>query len=323
MKKKTNKLFILLMAAGIILFAVIAFILVRATSTVTAIVPNQEISAGTRIDSTMLKTIEVPVNTPQGYITDVSSLEGQKLKVSVSEDQLLYVNDVMSSWEDFSDGTSIPDDYVVTSIQIPSNRAVGGMITAGDTVDILGVPNAEYKTTSKETLANYLGGISENAYGAEGMNVYWVLANVKILETDSTLSTSNESSISTVTEEESSSSEGAFYIVALSYNDYKKVRLAEQYLDLWMSIAPEYNNENGEPMLDVMNQQDVKALDDAQAQSVLEAVKEEETKGENAEDTSGETNDAQKNEDQNANSETQGGGSGNEEDSGGDAEGEE
>lgn len=320
MKKKTNKLFILLMAAGIILFAVIAFILVRATSTVTAIVPNQEISAGTRIDNTMLKTIEVPVNTPQGYITDVSSLEGQKLKVSVSENQLLYVNDVMSSWEDFSDGTSIPDDYVVTSIQIPSNRAVGGMITAGDTVDILGVPNAEYKTTSKETLANYLGGISENAYGAEGMNVYWVLANVKILETDSTLSTSNESSISTVTEEESSSSEGAFYIVALSYNDYKKVRLAEQYLDLWMSIAPEYNNENGEPMLDVMNQQDVKALDDAQAQSVLEAAKEEEANGEN---TSDETNDAQKNEDQNANSETQGGESGNEEDSGGDVGGEE
>lgn len=294
MKKKTNKLFILLMITGVILFSVIAFVVIRATSTVTAIVPNQTIAAGTTVDKTMLKTIEVPVNTPKGYITDVGSLEGQKLKVSVNEDQLLYVNNVMSSWDDFSDGTSIPEDYIVTSVQIPSNRAVGGLITSGDTIDLLGVPTAEYKTTSKETMANYLGAISENAYGAEGMNVYWILSNVRILETNSTLSDANDASMSTITGDDSSSSnDGAYYVIALSYNDYKKLRLAEQYLDLWMSIAPEYNTENGGPMLDVMGEAVIKKLEDSQAQSVLKEKKAPETEGKpedkNAEKANGDT----------------------------------
>lgn len=271
MKKKGNKMFTLLIICGILLFSIVAFVVIKSTRTVTAIVPNQLIAAGTNIDETMLKTVQVPVNTPKGYITDKSSILGQKIKVTVQENQLLYVNDIMSSWDDFSDGESIPDDYVVTSIQIPANRAVGGLITAGDSVDILGIPNANYSTTSKETLNNYLGDISKNSYGAEGMNLYWVLANVRILETDSSLSSSNESAISAVTEDGGgSSAEGDYYIVALSYDDYKKVRLAEQYLDLWMSITPEYNTENG-PMLDVMNESIIKELQDSQAQSILKS----------------------------------------------------
>lgn len=271
MKKKGNKMFTLLIICGILLFSIVAFVVIKSTRTVSAIVPNQLIAAGTNIDETMLKTVQVPVNTPKGYITDKSSILGQKIKVTVQENQLLYVNDIMSSWDDFSDGESIPDDYVVTSIQIPANRAVGGLITAGDSVDILGIPNANYNTTSKETLNNYLGDISKNSYGAEGMNLYWVLANVRILETDSSLSSSNESAISAVTEDGGgSSAEGDYYIVALSYDDYKKVRLAEQYLDLWMSITPEYNTENG-PMLDVMNESIIKELQDSQAQSILKS----------------------------------------------------
>ena len=271
MKKKGNKMFTLLIICGILLFSIVAFVVIKSTRTVSAIVPNQLIAAGTNIDETMLKTVQVPVNTPKGYITDKSSILGQKIKVTVQENQLLYVNDIMSSWDDFSDGESIPDDYIVTSIQIPANRAVGGLITAGDSVDILGIPNANYNTTSKETLNNYLGDISKNSYGAEGMNLYWVLANVRILETDSSLSSSNESAISAVTEDGGgSSAEGDYYIVALSYDDYKKVRLAEQYLDLWMSITPEYNTENG-PMLDVMNESIIKELQDSQAQSILKS----------------------------------------------------
>lgn len=269
MKKKGNKFFTLLVICGILLFSVIAFVVIKSTRTVSAVVPNQLIAAGTNVDETMLKTIQVPVNTPKGYLTDKSTILGQKIKVTVQEDQLLYSNDIMSSWDDLSDGESIPDDYVVTSIQIPANRAVGGLITAGDTVDILGIPNANYNTTSKETLNNYLGEISKNYYGAEGMNLYWVLSNVRILETDSSLSSSNDSAISAVTDENSgSSSQGDFYIVALSYDDYQKVRLAEQYLDLWLSITPEYNAENG-PMLDIMNSHIIKELQDSQTQSVI------------------------------------------------------
>lgn len=267
-KQKTSNSFKILVVFGVLLFALIAFIVVRATATVNAVVPNQAISAGTKIDSSMLQTIEIPVNTPKGYITDISSVVGQKLKVSVGENQLLYINDIMLSWDDFSDGKTIPDDYIVTSIQLPSNRAVGGLITAGDTVDILGIPNSEYNTTSKETLNNYLGDISKSSYGANGMNVYWILSNVRILETDSTLSQSNESSISSVTNEKNSSNEGSFYIVALSYDDYKKLRLSEQYLDIWMNISPA-QNESNDPLIDAMNESVIKELQDSQSQSKI------------------------------------------------------
>lgn len=270
-KLKGNKFFTILVICGVLLFAVIAVVLVRATSTVTAIVPNQSISAGTKIDSTMLQTVQIPVNTPKGYITDKSTVLGQKLKVTVKENQLLYISDMMGGWEDFSDGEKIPEDYVVTSIQLPSNRAVGGLITAGDTVDILGVPTSEFNSVSKETMQNYLGEIANDAYGADGINVYWILSNVKILETDSTLSQNNESSISSVTEENKGTSEGSYYIVAVSYDDYKKLRLAEQYLNLWMNIAPSYNQENG-PLLDAMRESTIKRLEDAQAQSKMKEV---------------------------------------------------
>lgn len=265
-KLKENKFLTALIASGVVLFAVIAFVVVKSTSTLTAIVPNQQIPAGTKVDESMLKSIQIPSNTPKGYITDKNSLIGQKLKITVSENQLLYIGNVMSSWDDFNDGETIPDDYIVTSIQIPANRAVGGLITAGDTVDILGIPNSEYSTVSKETLNNYLGGMASNAYGANGMNAYWVLSNVKILETDSSLSQSNEASISTVTEDNGSSNGGDYYIVALSYDDYKKLRLSEQYLDLWMNIAPDQNDENG-PDLNKMNNPNIQPLADSQKQT--------------------------------------------------------
>lgn len=281
MKIWKNKYFKILSLCGVTLFAVISYVIIRSTSTVSAVVPNQEIAAGTRLDASMLQTIRVPSNTPKGYITDVSSLVGQKLKVNVSENQLMYINDVMSSWDDFSSGESIPEDYVITSIQLPSNRAVGGLVTPGDVVDILGVPNQNYDTTSKETLANYLGEIADESYGADGIQTYWILSNVKILETDSTLSQSNNASISAVTQEDDiNSNNGSFYIIALSYEDYQKLRLCEQYLDLWMNIAPEQNEENG-PLLDQMKGSTLKALQDAQAQSHMKKVETEEKKNEN------------------------------------------
>lgn len=266
--KNKNFFFKLLIIFGIILFAVVAFVIMKSTATVTAIVPTQTISSGTRLDESMLQAIQIPADTPKGFITDKSSLIGQKLKVTVDENQLLYINDVMASWDDFNSGESIPDDYIVTSIQIPSNRAVGGLVTAGDVVDILGVPNKSYSNTSNETMANYLGDMSKYSYGANGIHVYWVLSNVKILETDSTLAQNDQSSISSVTGEDGNSSEGAFYIVALSYQDYQKLRLSEEYLDLWMNIAPEYNIENG-PLLDQMRENVIKELMDSQSQSKI------------------------------------------------------
>lgn len=269
-KQKSSIFFKILAVCGVLLFAVIAYVVLTSTSTVRAIVPAQSIVAGTQLEDNMLKIIQIPSNTPKGYITDKSSLVGQKLKVNVDEDQLLYINDTMSSWSDFDEGRSVPDDYVVTAIQIPSNKAVGGLITPGDVVDILGIPNSQNKTLTPESLRDQLGEVAKTAYGAKnGLNTFWVLSNVKILETDSTLSQSNKSSMSTITEEENSNSDGAFYIVALSYDDYKKLRLCEQYLDLWMNIAPVSSRENG-PALDDMTNPLIQGLKDSQNQSKID-----------------------------------------------------
>ena len=263
-----NKFLYALIAGGVIIFAVIAYVIISFTQTVKAVVPNQDIQAGTKIDSSMLQTIDVPANTPGHYLTDPNAIIGQKLKVTVNEDQLIYVNDVMTSINDFSE-EDIPDDYIITTVNIPSSRAVGGLITAGDTVDLMGIPKTNFSTTSEQTMADNLGAISDTSYGANGEHVYWILANVKILETDSTLSQSQDSSISNVTANDTDSSDGANYVIALSYNDYKKLRLAEQYLDMWMNLAPVANEENG-PDLENMTQSEITDLMDAQAQSIIE-----------------------------------------------------
>lgn len=270
---KKNWFFRILIVVGIIIFAVLAFIIVRSTATLTAVVPNQYIAAGTTLNNSMLKEIAVPVDTPKGYITDMNSLVGQKIKSSVDEDQLLYANNFMSSWDDYSEGKAIPADYVITAIQIPNERAVGGLITAGDYVDILGIPKEGYRDVEKEQMKDYLGAVADHSYGTEkGINLYWVLSNVFILETNSTLSKADQSSVSTVIGDGGS---GSFYIVALSYSDYQKLRLCELYMDYWMNICPEQNMDNG-PMFEEMLYSKITGLMDAQKQSKL--AKEDENK---------------------------------------------
>lgn len=265
-KKSNNIFFYVLIVAGIILFGVIAFVIIDAKKTIPAVVPNQIITAGTTITEDMLDVIGVPVDTPKGYITDKNSLIGQKSKVTVDEDQLLYVNMIMSSWDDFGNGESIPEDYVITAINIPQERAVGGLITAGDYIDLLGVPSNTYSKNESNQMRDYLGAIADNGYGTDkGINLYWVLANVKILETNSDLSSANESGISEVIGDGGS---GSYYIVALSYSDYLKLRLSEQYLTLWANICPSINTYYG-PMLDLMNQKDILRLMDSETQSVF------------------------------------------------------
>ena len=256
----------LLAVAGVALFVLIAYVVISSTSTTVAIVPNQSIKAGTLITSEMVDKISIPSNVPEGYITDASSVIGQKLRVSVEANQLLYINDVMTSWEELIEGEDIPDNYVITSILIPSERAIGGLITAGDTVDIFGLPNNSMVNMTSEDLREYLGQMGKyDYYGTEeGLNGFWVLSNVKILETDSTLSSLENSSISTITGSEDGQ-EGAYYIMALSYSDYQKLRLSEKYLSLWLSLVPK-QNETEPPLYDEMRQSVIKMLQDSQNQ---------------------------------------------------------
>ena len=271
--KRKNYFMISLILIGAILFGIVSFVIIRANRTVNAVVPNQEIMAGTVITSEMLSVVQVPVDTPQGYITDRSSLVGQKLKITAQPGQFLYMSDVMLSWNDVVYGVSVPDDYVITALKIPNDRAVGGIITAGDTVDILGVPMGQNQNGNKvhQQMDGYLGEMATHSYGADGVHVYWILANVKILETDSSLSSQDDSVLASITDAAGAGGEeGAYYIVALSYEDYQKVILAQQYLNLWMNIAPAWNNEH-DPLLEIMTYAQIQALSDAQEQSILES----------------------------------------------------
>ena len=270
MTKRKNWFMITLILVGAILFGTVAFVVIRSTRTVTAVVPATTITTGVVIDNNMLTTIQVPVGTPKGYITNLGTLVGQKLRITAQPGQLLYMSDVLVSWDDVVYGQNVPDDYVVTAISISDKRALGGLITAGDTVDILGVVNdsgSNDSRTIKQRMQDYMGKAVAYSYGTEeGAQLYWLLSNVTILETNSSLSEADNGLISTVTGE---SSEGSFYIIALSYEDYMKLVLAQEYMTLWMNISPAWNNDN-DPLLDVMRYAELKELMDSTKQSIIE-----------------------------------------------------
>lgn len=260
----------ILIIASIILFVFIANIIIKSTSTLTAVVPNREIKEGTVITEDMLKEITISANVPKGYITDKASLIGQKLRINVMENQLIYISNIMTSWEELLDGEDIPENYVITSIFVPAERAIGGLISAGDVVDILGVPNSEYIHESKENMRMYLGEevVDNDSYGTEyGINIYWVLSNVKILQTDSALSTIEDPTISMITDLNKGSNKGSYYIIALSYADLQKLRLFECYLDFWLSLVPKAN-EDSSPLYDQMRQKIIKKMVDSQNQDL-------------------------------------------------------
>lgn len=271
MGKRKNWFMIALILVGAFLFGTVAFVVIRSTRTVSAVVPATSISSGVVIEENMLTTIQVPVDTPQGYITNMGTLVGQKLRINAQPGQLMYISDVLVSWDDVVYGMNVPDDYVITALAVPDERAVGGLITAGDTVDILGVAEASEGSndnrTIRQQMQDNMGNAVAYSYGTEqGAQLYWLLANLTILETDSTLSESDNSLMSNITD---GGQDGSYYIVALSYEDYMKIILAQQYLTLWMNISPSWNNDN-DPLLDVMKYAELKELMDANRQSIIE-----------------------------------------------------
>ena len=262
-KQNSSKMYLYTMiGAGAALFATVLWVVLSSTRSITAVVPAQTISPGTTITSNMLKKIQVPANTPAGYITDENSLIGQKVKTQVDKDQMLYANNVQTSFNMFGNNVQIPKNYVLTNINIPNDRAVDGLISAGDCVDIAGIPNGTNKNASSSELDANLGGIAESSFGAEGIKGYWVLGNVKILQSfksqQEEQSANKEGTENTGTE--STGVEQGSYIVALSYSDYKKLLIAEQYLDLHMSLTPKDGYDKDEMNKD----NDLRGLENAQ-----------------------------------------------------------
>ena len=258
-KIKENKAIILVILIGIILSTTIAYIILTSNRTIQVWVPNKTITAGTIVTSDMIKQIDLPANVSGNYITQREKIVNYRLKNTVEAGQLLYPNNFLESMESYSKDIDIPDDFVVTSIQVPNQRACGGLIVPGDTIDIMGIDKDGSKAGFKENTKSNING-RENI----GVSVYYILSNVRVLNTNSPLSESQGTELGEILNE-GKKNEGQYYIVALSYDDCKKLRQAEGLLELWLNIAPKQNLDNP-PLIAQMIGQSWSGLHDAQQQ---------------------------------------------------------
>lgn len=256
-----NKFLLFSIVGGVIVFSIIAYVLLSVTATTKAVVFNSDVVAGTTITDSMVTEIDVPKDTPGEFYKTKSSVVGERTTANISKGQLIYPNNLMSSMtvKSASDDNS---GFVTTTIKIPDDNALGGMLTAGDTVDISVVP----KDGEVNNLAKALPGFSFDTSINGG--IYFILSNVKILDSTTAVSSSNGTTMSATEKNDNGSTaktdaNSSYYLISLSYNDYKKLRIAEQYGTLYMSLVPKQNEENA-PLLNEMSANVDGGLTDAQ-----------------------------------------------------------
>lgn len=236
-----NKTTMFMGIGGILIFALVAFVLLSATATTKAVVPIDDIAAGTTITENIVKEVDVPRSTPGNFYKTISSVLGEKTTVELKSDQLIYASDIMSKI-DLSSAEN--DDYITTSIKVPNDNAVGGMLSAGDVVDISVVPS----TGNSPSLARALKGFNVDSSLDGG--IYYILSNVTILNATTSMSSDEANSLSNTTAS-AQEKNSAYYVISVSYNDFKKLRIAEQYGSLWLNLAPT-QNENNDPLINDM-----------------------------------------------------------------------
>jgi len=269
----SKKILVLISILTIILVGGVSFLILSSNKTTKAVVLNTAVEPGVVITEEMVTVIDIPANTPQGFLKNPNSVLGQKSKTRIEKNQLLYASNFMSSWTNYSDSDKIPDDYVITSISVPDERACGGVITAGDYVDVMAV--FAYRSEEGSHWSSRRGdSTAQEIYGTgrtdRGTTVAYILSNVYVLNTNSSLSESQDSDAS-VSSQESNNKSDPFYVIALSYDDCKKLRqvegLGEDEVELWLNICPAQNQvEGNSPLIKQMLGQSYSYLHDAQVQ---------------------------------------------------------
>lgn len=239
-----NKTTLFIVLGAAILVIAIAWVILSASATQKAVVLNTSAASGTTITEGMLKEIDVPRDTPGEFKKSKQSLVGERLTVNVEEGQLIYKSNVTSGI-DFK--TSDNDEFINCSILLEDDQAMGGLLTAGNKVDVAVMP----KSNKSSILSSSLPG----AHVADGQLTY-ILANVTLLDTTTALSSQQGSTMSVATgdgqETSSSNKSASYYMLALSYNDYKKLRIAEACGTIYLNMCPKNNDEHA-PLLDQMS----------------------------------------------------------------------
>ena len=250
--KKNNKFLIFSIVGAVVLTGFIAFVLLSATATTKAAVLNSDGKAGTTITDDMITEADVPKDTPGDFYKTKDSLVGERLTANVKAGELIYQSDLMSSINVANQDEG--SNFVTTSVCIPDENALGGLLVAGDTVDVAVVPN----DGDAPKLAKALPGFNIDTSLDGG--VYYILANVKLLDTTTAVSTSQGSNMSSATGQDaasqvtgssSSNKDSSYYMMSLSYDDAKKLRIAEQYGKLYLNLTPGQNKSKS-PLIDAM-----------------------------------------------------------------------
>lgn len=242
-----NKLALWTAIGGGVLIVLAAVLIFSFTATTKACVFINDTGSGTTVTEEMLKEIDVPAQTPSGFLKTKNQLVGQKLSSKVSANQLIYATDLVSSIE-FSNANE-NDDYIITSINLPDAQAVGGLITTGDVVDIAVIPDDDQIANLQRGLPDY------NINSGVNGEIYYILSNVTILDSTSSVAESQGNSTLASAQETTtgvSSNSGSYYTISVSYNDYKKLQLAQSCGKLYMNLSPKQNEDNP-PLLAAMS----------------------------------------------------------------------
>lgn len=283
-----NKTTLLLVIGAFIIVAALAWLVISMTATQRAVVLNSSQPSGTTITEGMLKEIDVPRDTPGDFKKSKQSLIGERLTVNVEEGQLIYKSNVTSGI-DFKKSDN--DEFINCSILLDDEQAMGGLLTAGNKVDVAVMP----KNNKAAMLSSNLPGTSIQ----EG-KLSFILSNVTLLDTTTSLSSQQGSTMSVATtdgQEASSSSNksASYYMLALSYNDYKKLRIAEANGTLYLNMCPKNNDEHA-PLLDKMSAEVDGSLRDSAAEPI-----EPENKNQSSDDKNKESDNKDNNSNNNSN----------------------
>jgi Flp pilus assembly protein CpaB len=126
---------------------------------VQVVVAAQIIPARTPISATALVLREIPLDsvTQVGIVTDPASLVGKVLAIPVAIGQPIYSNMIASSSGQSGFSILAPDETVAPdseawraiSLTIPDERAVAGLLVAGQTIDIFMTANVSVPVTNE------------------------------------------------------------------------------------------------------------------------------------------------------------------------------
>lgn len=243
---------------AVVAFVFLSVVFINNSNTRTIVVPTRTIQAGEMITDADLKEIQVSSNI-QG-ISSKAEIVGLKTPKTLNPDMVLY----MSNFQSNIFSSNIPANFIVTTINIPRDQAVGGAIAAGDFVDISGVSNCQViHSFSEDSVDAREGKQIDNPIDRrlnETQCVYYILSNVEVLQVSDVVN--NESSSGSLGNSISSDTAKISLAVALSYEDTKKIRQAEGVLNIWANLSPQQNSEHP-PLLDEMYGQSYSGLHDA------------------------------------------------------------